>query len=189
MSVVQNMPANLGVCHATSPCPCCGDALTSATERGTLLVAECTPCREAEEERQREGNRPYPKRVPVYDLHFRGPCKPCACVYVDEYTLIRCDTCVSRRCTMCGGTCESRCTYDASRGLAQPNCASALCDKCIFKREWVGASPRNKLCFYGVAKLRLLAKRKLKGHWKLDREGLITALGPLVRDSDFPITA
>jgi hypothetical protein len=76
------------------------------------------------------------------------------------------------------------------RGLAQPNCASALCDKCIFKREWIGASPCNKLCFYGVSKLRLLAERKLpKGHWKLDREGLITALGPFVRDSDFPIAA
>ena len=59
-----------------------------------------------------------------------------------------------------------------------------------FKREWVGASPCNKLCFYGVAKLRLLAKRKLpKGHWKLDREGLITALSPLVRDAYFPTAA
>jgi hypothetical protein len=186
MSVVRCTPANLGVYDATSPCPCCGGVLTSATERGSLLVAECAPCREAEEERQRQSDRPYPKRVPVYDLHFRGPC---ACVYVDEYTLIRCDTCVSATCAMCGGKCESRCTYDASRGL-RPNCASALCGKCMFKREWIGSSPCAKLSFYGVAKLRLLAKRKLpKGHWKLDRAGLIAALGPLVRDSDFPIAA
>ncbi len=156
-------------------------------------MAECAPCREAEEERQRESDReserPYPKRVSDWDMHFGGPCiapSRCACVLAEEYTLIRCGTCVSRRCTMCGGTCESGCTY----GLARRACTTAVCDKCKFKREWSGASPRGKLEFYGVAKLRLLARRKaLKGHWKLDREGLISALAPLVRDSDFPIAA
>lgn len=63
-----------------------------------------------------------------------------------------------------------------------------ICENCNFKNMWKKSTPEDKLNFYGIIKLKKLAKNKhIKGYSKYSKNELIDKLKPLVNGTDFPI--
>ena len=118
-------------------------------------------------------------------------------VAVDRVSCERCDTCpCGNRGTdvhtiiplqgphlyfKCCKTCFTTC-------LTESRDRDREVEKSRFNELWSNADPCQKLGFYGVKKLRHLAKSKsLPRHYLLTKSELLEALGPLVSGLDFPI--
>jgi hypothetical protein len=165
MEVISE-PATIIVDKDTILCPCCNLKLLKKTEtRRVNISGECSHC---------SFDKPF---------GWSNPYDRCSCEYADqEYLLVTCEKCLSPSCVKCGKSCDCE-----GKG-----CNKILCTKCIKDREfsinWKKSSPAEKLNFYGIGKLKLLAEmKKIKDFEKYNKQEIIDILSPLVSEKDFPI--
>ena len=155
-------------------CPCCKDVLIKSIKKGQRMTGfECGYCRYLD--------RPFGCCGNSAENQYGG----CYCKYEDcEYIEMICYTCEKGKlCEDCSEIVKC-CNANCSAPLKCKKCT----DKINFKAEWRTSSPHEKVEYYGVAKLRLLARyKKLKNRSKMNKYDLIKALSPLVDKDDFPI--
>lgn len=166
---IRTDPPSLRVKDANSIiCPCCQNTLTYEIVRKRYFI-ECGLC--------------------IYSDRPFGGLSPqlgeCDCKWSEsekDFLYIRCFHCKTTTCKKC------------KKPLACDNekCGSVVCSDCVekqgFNRLWKTKTPQEKLEFYGMTKLKVLAKIKnVQGYSKYKKHELITSLSPLVTDDDFPI--
>jgi len=162
-------PSNLDITNQNvTNCPCCNTKLIKKIKNKSYLESECSYCRYLD--------RPF---VWGSDSKREGTCR---CIYVKkDILMIICKKCKSPKCSKCGKVFK-----------CYGNCISTLCSSCKstndFKKKWNTSEPHEKLNFYGIQKLKILAKQKeIKGYSKYKKPELIKVLRPLVNENDFPI--
>ena len=113
--------------------------------------------------------------------HSQGTCY---CEYIDkEILFITCNNCNNPKC--------QNCNIPISTNAIN----NKYCKSCIeinkkeeFKNKWIISSVEEKLSFYGIEKLKKLAKiKEIKGFSKLSKRELYDKLKNIVSDTDFPI--
>ena len=97
---------------------------------------------------------------------------------------IKCKNCCNPKCVNCNKLLPQK--------IHDHKLTCDLCNEKInkekFNNKWKTSTPQEKLTFYGIEKLKILAKNKqIKNVSKIKKKELINVLIPLVNDNDFPI--
>ena len=169
-------PHILKVDSNSNVCPCCNNILHKEIKLKCVKIGnECSNCRAYDNYL----DRPFGGCGNTAISHYGD----CSCEYSEEeYLYITCKKCLSPTCIKCGTKC-----FCEGNG-----CNEIVCRKCIendkFNSNWKKSTPEQKLEFYGIKKLKILAKnKKIKGFSKYKKNELIDILIPLVTENDFPI--
>lgn len=93
---------------------------------------------------------------------------------------ITCDNCSNPKCKKCNDF-----IFHSKNAVCNNK---YLCCKCEFNYKFRNSTPQQRLEYYGIRKLKLLAKRKnIKQYYSYKKYELIEILKPLVTNNDFPI--
>ncbi len=176
---IKTNPSFLNITDAsTYCCPFCNTPLQKEIKKWTeILLIECAYCRYQD--------RPF--GIGSASLqHFPEGCN-CKNKEMEEVDalFISCNHCSNPKCLTCKKDLEVGYKYEEKR----------LCNECEVKQKkldfnnrWSSSSAQEKLNFYGIEKLRILAKRKnIKGYSKLKKNELVITLSQMVNKDDFPI--
>ena len=170
---IKIYPKTLNINNETLLCPCCKNKLFREIKKDKYLKTECTNCRRYD----RYTDRPFCIGAD------RGDFGECSYEYQQiDFVSISCEICLNSRCKKCNKitVCDNT------------NCNNKLCSECKekekFYKKWSSSTSSEKLGFYGIKKLKILAKKKnIKGFSKYNKQELIELLTPIVNDNDFPI--
>ena len=168
---IRTIPYNLHKIDSIN-CNCCNFILQKIISKGQYLIVECGYCRYSD--------RAFATYSSSWQQHYPNGC---TCTYGEkDFLYISCENCNSPTCIKCKNV--SKC--------CNTNCSSLICSTCIeknkFSNNWKSSTPKEKLNFYGIEKLKILAKYKnIKGYSKHKKNELIKILSDLVNNDDFPI--
>ena len=170
-------------------CPICNNLLIKTIEKRCVYERKCDECS--------YNDRPF-----GYNRSNKGPC---TCIREYQNCLIvMCNDCLLPRCSSCNKKLNSnRISQSYVCNDCLPKCilcntpfiGKHICVECqerqekiLFNQKWKKSTPQEKLQFYGLEKLKILAKNKgIKNISRYNNCYLLNTLIPIVNDSDFPI--
>lgn len=157
-------------------CPRCNYLLNKEIKKGKCLINECGYCRYSD--------RPFVCMSSSWQQHFPDGC---TCVYEEQDILfVSCVNCLNPKCIKCNNSIVISCDIDLTKTICL-SCENKI-KKQEFNNNWKKSSLEEKLNFYGIEKLKKLAKNKnIKGFSKLNKQELKEKLCPIINDKDFPI--
>ncbi len=115
-------------------------------------------------------------------------CKYMSCNKCNNLTNILSNKDLNKSEVLCGYCNSSKC-YKCKQIICDSGSdLHILCDECkLFIYQWKNSTPIEKLSFYGLAKLKILARKKNIKIGNIRKDELIAKLSQVVKDSDFPI--